>query len=337
MARYSFALAAGLSLIVSALLGIVLIPWLRRVKFGQTIKEIGPTWHENKQGIPTMGGFLIVAGSLVGLCCSLSLLVTAVPEFTQSSYMHENLNLLIGVITALAFGFIGFVDDYIKVVKKRNLGLLARYKIIMQVAVTGAFLASLYLNGTLSTMLYIPFFGYQDLGFVYYIFSFVLIIGMVNGANLTDGVDGLHASVTFVACMAFMVVSSYIGYYTAGLYAAAMAGGCAGYLVWNFYPAKVIMGDVGSMYLGGAVVVLAYLIGRPEILFFFGLVYLLEAFSDIIQVGYFKLTHGKRIFKMAPIHHHFEMSGWSEVKIVFVFSLVGVFGALAGFLYLIAT
>lgn len=334
MARFSYALAAALGLGVSALLGLVLIPWLRKLNFGQTINDIGPTWHKDKQGTPTMGGMLFVAGSLIGLVCSFAIPVSSVPSLAGESLTRENITLLISVITALAFSAVGFADDYIKVVKKRNLGLIARQKIVFQVIITTCYLASLHLNGMLSTSVYLPFFGYTDFGFWYYALSFVLIIGIVNGVNLTDGIDGLNGTVTFVVCLGFMVIASALGYNGMGLYAAATAGACIGFLVWNMYPAKVFMGDVGSMYLGGVAVVLAYGIGRPELLFLLGIVYILEALSVVMQVTYFKLTHGKRIFKMSPIHHHFEMSGWSEMKIVWVFSFVALLGVVAGVAYI---
>ena len=253
----------------------------------------------------------------------------------ESSYrfmgsFHAVNSLFIGVLTAYAFGLVGFVDDYIKVVKKRNLGLMARYKIVAQVLITGAYLSSLYLNGTLSTIVTLPLLGAVDFGWFFYVLSFLLIIGMVNAVNLTDGIDGLASSVTFVVMMGFMFIASLLGNTTMALFAAAVAGGCAGFLAWNFYPAKTFMGDTGSMFLGGTVVAVAYGIGRPELLLFMGVIYLIEAFSVMLQVTYFKLTHGKRIFKMSPIHHHFEMCGWSEVKIVSVFSFITLVGVVLG-------
>ncbi|MDL2215795.1 phospho-N-acetylmuramoyl-pentapeptide-transferase [Ruminococcaceae bacterium OttesenSCG-928-N02] len=337
MARYSFALAAAVGLVVSALLGLVIIPLLRKLHFGKTIKEIGPTWHKEKQGTPTMGGFLFIIGSIAGLGCGYGVLITALPEFAGPTYLADNLVLLISVLTALCFAAVGFIDDYIGLKNKRNLGLLARYKIIMQVLITTCYLISLHYAGALSTGIFLPIAGYVDFGIWYYILSFVLIIGIVNGANLTDGVDGLDGSVTFVVSLGFMMVASALGYYNMGLYAAALAGACVGYLVWNFHPAKVFMGDVGSMYLGGAVVTFAYGMGRPELLFLLGIVYVLEALSVVIQVTYFKTTHGKRIFKMSPIHHHFEMSGWGENKIVWVFSGVAFIGVLLALAYVAIT
>lgn len=326
MARIALIVAAVAALIITALTGFVLIPWLHKLKYGQTIKEIGPTWHKGKQGTPTMGGIMFIFGSLIGIFTAYICMYKQVGEIVDQSAGGGMKNMFLAVLTALAFGLVGFIDDFIKVVKHRNLGLLARYKIIMQVLITTVFMLSLYLNGSISTVMNWPIIGRVDFGWFYYIFSFLLIIAMVNAVNLTDGIDGLAASVTFVASLGFVVIASMTNYFTIALFAVAVAGGCAGFLSWNFHPAKVFMGDTGSMFLGGAVVAMAYCIGKPEILFLVGIVYVCEAASDILQVCFFKLTHGKRIFKMAPIHHHFEMCGWSEEKIVAVFTAVGVLG-----------
>lgn len=334
MARFSFVCAALLSMAITVLLGFVVIPALKKLHYGQTIKEIGPTWHKGKEGTPTMGGLMFIAGVLLGVGTGFALLLTGAPELGTAPYRAMNFDLLLGVFTALAFGFVGFVDDYIKVVKKRNLGLTASYKIVMQVLITAAFLASMSLNGTLATGLNLPFVGFVDFGVLYYPLAFLLIIGMVNGVNLTDGLDGLNSSVTFVVSLGFLVFAGMLGFYNVGLLAAAVAGGCAGFLAWNFYPAKVFMGDTGSMFLGGAVVAMAYGLRHPELLLLAGCVYVMEAASVVIQVTYFKLTHGKRIFKMSPIHHHFEMSGWSEVKVGMVFSLLSLAGVVLSCVYL---
>ena len=311
-------LALILSLAGVLVLGPRVIPVLRKLKFGQTVYELGPQSHKTKQGTPTMGGLMFVLTTCL-----------AAAVLTGNWYGQWDFTLaLIGV--SLLTMLVGFVDDYIKVVKKRNLGLMARYKIVAQVLITGAYLSSLYLNGTLSTIVTLPLLGTVDFGWFFYVLSFLLIIGMVNAVNLTDGIDGLASSVTFVVMMGFMFIASLLGNTTMALFAAAVAGGCAGFLAWNFYPAKTFMGDTGSMFLGGAVVAVAYGIGRPELLLFMGVIYLIEAFSVMLQVTYFKLTHGKRIFKMSPIHHHFEMCGWSEVKIVSVFSFITLVGVVLG-------
>ena len=330
MLRISFLITGILAFLITAVSGFVLIPWLKKVKFGQTIKEIGPTWHRTKQGTPTMGGLMFYLGSMVAVCAGLYMILSQLKEITGAVYTNQVLSLCISMATALGFGFIGFVDDYIKVVKKRNLGLKARYKIAGQIVVTALFLYGQYYIGHISTYVEIPFIGGIDLKYFYWPIAFLGIIFMVNAVNLTDGIDGLCSSVSFIVALGFMVISAAYGYYTNALFAVAVAGACAGFLVWNFYPAKVFMGDTGSMFLGGAVCAMAWAVNRPEILLFMGIIYTCEALSVVIQVSYFKATHGKRIFKMSPIHHHYEMSGWSEIKIVTVFTLVrAVFAALA--------
>ena len=335
MIRISFLITGLLAFAITAVSGFGLIPWLRKVKFGQTIKEIGPTWHQSKQGTPTMGGLMFYLGSIMAVCGGLSLMMKELQTIAGVVYTNQIISLSISMLTALGFGLIGFVDDYIKVVKKRNLGLKARYKIIGQVVVTAAFLYGQYYIGHISTMVSIPFTDIRlELGLRYYPIVFLGIIFMVNAVNLTDGIDGLCSSVSFIVALGFMIISAAYGYYTNALFAVAIAGACAGFLVWNFYPAKVFMGDTGSMFLGGAVVAKAWAINRPEIILLICIIYTCEALSVVILVLYFKATHGKRIFKMSPIHHHYEMSGWSEVKIVTVFSLVAaVFAVLSYFAY----
>ena len=216
-----------------------------------------------------------------------------------------------------------------KAVKKRNLGLTATQKLLLQFLVAGVYVAVLAFAGC-GTQTIIPFIGEIDLGFFYYIISAVVIVGIVNAVNLTDGVDGLNGSVTFFACVTFMMIASMMRYLGVTAFSAASAGACLGFLVWNFHPAKVFMGDTGSLFLGGLVCGIAFATKMPILLLPIGIIYLAEMFSVILQVSYFKITHGKRIFKMSPIHHHFEMCGWSEVKIVAVFSAVTAFmGAVA--------
>ncbi len=335
MIRISFLITGLMAFAVTALSGFVLIPWLKKVKFGQTIKEIGPTWHATKQGTPTMGGLMFYLGSLMAMCAGLYMAMEQLQQVAGTAYTNQIFSMCISMFTALGFGIIGFVDDYIKVVKKRNLGLKARYKILGQIFVTAAFLAGQFYIGHISTYISVPFTQYGvELGYRYYPIVFLGIIFMVNAVNLTDGIDGLCSSVTFIVALGFMVISATYGYYTNALFAVALAGACAGFLVWNFYPAKVFMGDTGSMFLGGAVVAMAWAINRPEIIVFMGFIYIVEAMSVVIQVSYFKATHGKRIFKMSPIHHHYEMSGWNEVKIVCVFTAVAlIFAGLGYFAY----
>ena len=235
---------------------------------------------------------------------------------------------LLALFLAFGSGFIGFLDDYIKVVKHRNLGLLAWQKLIMQFIVTGGFLVGLHMQGLLTTIIMLPFIGAVDLGWVYYPIAFFGIIFLVNAVNLTDGLDGLCSCVTFVSMLGYLLAASMLSFYHVAVLAVA-----AGFLVWNFYPAKVFMGDTGSMFLGGMVTALAFIMGRPELVFFFGIVYIWDAMTVVIQRVYFKLTHGKRIFRMTPIHHAFEMRGWKEVKIDFFFSLIAIIGVVLGLMY----
>ncbi len=322
---------AILSFLIAFLLGFVLIPWLRRLKFGQTILDIGPAWHKSKQGTPIMGGIMFIISTIVSTVC-----ILAIDHFMGGNlFASEHIvpdslkvKLVAGIVLALGLGLVGFADDYIKVVKKRNLGLTEIQKTVPQVVLIVAYLVTLYLNGL--TFMKIPFVGVVDLKWFFWIFGICVIYGAVNAVNFTDGVDGLCASVTSVAAIAFCIAALMTKFFGISILAAALFGGCLGYLIWNYYPSKVMMGDTGSMFLGGMVVALAYAIDCPIILLFFGIIYVIEALSDVIQIGYFKITHGKRIFKMAPIHHHFEMCGWKERKIVTIFSLVNMIGCAVG-------
>ncbi len=323
--------AAILSFLIAFLLGFVLIPWLRKLKFGQTILDIGPAWHKSKQGTPIMGGIMFIISTIVSVACILIIdYFMGGNLFASEHIMPDTLKvkLVAGVVLSLGLGLVGFADDYIKVVKKRNLGLTEIQKTIPQVILIVAYLVALYANGL--TYMKIPFVGVVDLKWFFWLFGVAVIYGAVNAVNFTDGVDGLCASVTSVAAISFCVAALMTKFFGISILAAALAGGCLGYLIWNYYPSKVMMGDTGSMFLGGMVVALAYAIDCPIILVFFGIIYVIEALSDVIQIGYFKITHGKRIFKMAPIHHHFEMCGWKERKIVTVFSLVNMLGCAVG-------
>ena len=313
---------ALLSFIITAGLGFVLIPFLRRLKFGQTIKEIGPTWHKNKQGTPNMGGFMFIIGSAAGILIGY-LIYRAGGGAPLGSV--GGVKLFGGLGLALGCGFIGFLDDYIKDVKKQNLGLRAKQKLALQLVVAVAYLAAVYLAGDTSTVVIFPFIGQLDLGIFYYILAVLFILFISNAVNLTDGIDGLAGSVTFVVCLAALVMAGLLQQNGMGLYSAALAGGILGFLIYNFYPAKVFMGDTGSMFLGGSVLALGFGLNLPVLIAVFGIIYVIEALSVILQVISFQTT-GKRIFKMSPIHHHFEMCGWSEKKIVGVFSLVTLVG-----------
>ncbi|MBQ4568454.1 MAG: phospho-N-acetylmuramoyl-pentapeptide-transferase [Ruminococcus sp.] len=321
---------AIVAFLISSLLGRFLIPFLHKLKFGQTILEIGPDWHKKKQGTPTMGGIMFIVAILVSTALFYGARIA-----TSSVLVLEQWNICIGLVMALCYGIIGFIDDYIKVVKKRNLGLTAVQKLVMQFSVAILYLLALrYLGkdaGLTST--FIPFVGSVELGWFYYVIASIVIVGIVNATNLTDGIDGLDGSITFFAAIIMMLMSSMLSNIGGVIESAALAGGCLGFLVWNFHPAKVFMGDTGSLFLGGMVCSVLFALDVPVLVLLIGIVYLAEMFSVVLQVGYFKLTHGKRLFKMSPIHHHFEMCGWSEVKIVCVFSLVTVIaGVLAAVL-----
>jgi phospho-N-acetylmuramoyl-pentapeptide-transferase len=329
--------AAVIAFGVTALSGLWLIPLLRRLKYGQTILDIGPKWHMKKQGIPTMGGVMFGVGIVAAVLAGYFLLLGGQGEGLYTLSRLENARVLLGILMAVAFSLIGFVDDYISVVKKRNLGLTAKQKLVAMFAIAGLYLLGLYIAGDTSTIVYIPFLGQWNLGLFYYPLAATGIVYMVNVVNLNDGVDGLCTSVTFVVSLGFLAISAILQSAGMNMFAAAVAGGCVGFLVWNYYPAKIFMGDTGSFFLGGCVVAMAFGLGIPVYLMLMGLIYIIEGLSVIIQTCYFKLTRKltgmpKRLFKMSPIHHHFEMSGWSEGKICVVFTFVQmIFCALAIF------
>ena len=260
-----------------------------------------------------MGGLMFIAASI--LC-----VFTGWLAMREGDYSHL---LVLGL--ALMFGLIGFYDDFIKVKKKRNLGLTGVQKLLLQVLAAAIFLAAMHFTGNLKYDLYIPFVK-EPVAHVptllYLAAAVFIIVGCVNAVNLTDGIDGLASGVTMPVMAFFVIVSMSMKKAGLATFPAALLGGLGGFLFYNFHPAKVFMGDTGSLFLGGAVVGMAFALDMPLVLLLVGLIYIIETLSDIIQVGYFKLTHGKRIFKMAPIHHHFEMCGWSEVKIWTVFVLV---------------
>ena len=318
--------------LLSSMIGVWLIPFLHKLHYGQTILDIGPAWHKSKQGTPTMGGIMFIIGSILACAAGWSTIAFSAQGLVDAS-SHGTFYLVGGFLMALGFGAIGFLDDYIKVVKKRNLGLKAWQKSAAQLLVAVIYLIAERIFAP-NDLLWIPFAGEFSIGWFYYPLMLFIIIGAVNAVNLTDGVDGLAASVTMVAAMGFMLIAAIQSFTQMDLMAAALAGGCLGFLVWNFHPAKVFMGDTGSMFLGGMVVALAFGLRKPVLLLFIGIVYVVETMSDIIQIGSVKLT-GKRVFKMAPIHHHFEMCGWSEVKIVVVFSAVTALGCLIAVLSLL--
>ena len=317
-------LACLISFAVTALVGGKgILPALRRMKAGQSIREDGPKWHAGKAGTPTMGGLMFILG--IGA----AVVAVGWREMMAGNFIH-----LYVYLFALVFGAIGFFDDYQKVRHHQNLGLTAMQKFLLQVAAAIAFLALMRLEGMLTPDLYIPFLNISvHISWpVYLVFAAFVIVGTVNAVNITDGLDGLATAVTIPVALFFVSVATWWGYRQLGIFAGALLGGLLAFLLFNFHPAKVFMGDTGSLFLGGTVAALAFAFDMPLILIFVGIIYIIETLSDIIQVVYFKATHGKRIFKMAPLHHHFELCGWSEVKIVVVFTAVSaVFCALAYF------
>ena len=328
-------ISAILGFLLTFLLGFIFIPFLKKLHFGQTILEIGPKWHKDKQGTPIMGGLMFITGTLIAVIVGF-----IIAGVTNTITYFGDANLIIryisGIVMALLMSFIGFTDDYIKAVKKQNLGLKARQKTVMQILVAAVYLLTLYFTGMKTTV--IPFVGEVDIvsgvGLVFWPIALMFIYGFTNAVNLTDGVDGLASSVTVVVSLFFMTAGALINGMTGTILPAALCGSLIGFLVWNMHPAKVFMGDTGSMFLGGIVVAFSFEINCPIILILAGILYLFEALSVVIQVTYFKLTGGKRLFKMSPIHHHFELCGWKENKIVVVFSLVSLIGCALAFLLL---
>lgn len=310
-----FSMTVGVFLVTWLILR-KLIPFLKSKKIGQKIYDIGPRWHKGKEGTPIMGGLGFIIATLLGLA-----VITGV--YIYFGRASELLGVWLTLALALLNGLIGFFDDYTKLIKKQNQGFLAWQKLLLQIIVATAYLWAMSACGFIDTALEIPYFDIEiDLGIFYYFLAVLFIAGMVNSVNLTDGIDGLCSSVSAVVGAFFAVVAFIMLRPELAVFPATVIGGTVGFLMYNFYPAKIFMGDTGSLYLGGAVVGMAFLINEPLIILLAGIIYLVEVASVILQVGYFKLTHGKRIFKMAPIHHHFEKCGWSEVKIVGVFTLI---------------
>ena len=281
---------------------------LHALKAGASIREIGPTWHNNKTGTPIMGGLMFIFASI--LCLLLNL--TAMTDYS----------VFFVLALGLCHGFIGFLDDFAKIRHHRNLGLTSLQKAMLQMAVSALFLYAMYKAGAMDTHLYIPFWNrsFELHPIVYIFFAMFVMVGCVNSVNLTDGVDGLSSSVTLPVMVFFTAASVALGKYDLALLPASLIGGLIAYLTYNWHPAKVFMGDTGSLFLGGVVCAMAFALEMPLILILVGFVYICETMSDILQISYFKLTHGKRLFKMAPIHHHFEMCGWKEERIVLSFA-----------------
>ena len=320
------ALTLVLAFAITAVLGPAFIKWLHKLKYGQEIREEGPAWHQKKTGTPTMGGIMFIVG--IGVSVIISTIISAVKGTLTPTVMKA----LILYIVSLGFGVVGFIDDYIKVVKKRNLGLTAIQKFLLQLAFAAAYVVIMYLMGMLRTDVVIPFVKYPVTLPIWLYIPFVMfvVVGTVNAVNLTDGLDGLASSVTVVASLffalyAFLRISApEVG---VSIYSMAKVGGLLGFLLFNKYPAKVFMGDTGSLFLGGALALIAADLNMHLYLIIVGFVYFAETLSVIMQTSYFKYTkkkygEGRRIFKITHIHHHFEMSGWKETKIVAVFSAV---------------
>ena len=297
---------------LTAVLGTPVIRFLKKLKFGQKILEDGPTWHMNKQYTPTMGGIMFIAGLVGALCACLPAIWAA-----------ADLRPVLIFALSLIFGLIGMVDDYTKIKKKQNQGLTPLQKLLLQIAAAALFVTVLRSMGYITGHVYIPFVNvlWQVPWFLYLPCAIFVIVGAVNAVNLTDGIDGLAASVTAVVALFFSGVFLALGDSSA-VFSAGLLGALLGFLIYNKNPARVFMGDTGSLFLGGAVCGMAFACDLPLILVPVGIIYIAETLSDIIQVTNFKMTHGKRIFKMAPLHHHFEMCGWSEKKIVFVFTAI---------------
>ena len=316
-------LSFAVSAVVSAVTGMILIPYLRRIKAGQSIRRDGPVWHMSKEGTPTMGGLLFIAG----------IAIATISVGMAGTLQGESGHLFI-LAFSLVFAAIGFLDDYEKLKKKQNLGLTALQKFLLQLVVSIAFVLLLRYLGFLTPNLYIPFVGVSIPlpEPVYLAFAAFVIVGTVNAVNITDGVDGLVTGVTIPVSVFFAATAFVWGSVSLGIFASALTAGLVVFLFFNFHPAKVFMGDTGALFLGGAICALAFALDMPLILVPVGIVYIIETLSDIIQVVYFKITRGKRVFKMAPLHHHFEMCGWSERKLFFVFSAVSLVFSFISFL-----
>lgn len=304
-------IAFGISVVLSP----VIIPFLKKLKFGQFVREDGPESHLKKSGTPTMGGLIILFSIVI----------------TSLFYIKDYPQIIPVLFATLGFGFVGFLDDYIKVVMKRSMGLRAWQKMLGQFLVTGIFAYYIYAHTDLDTSITIPFMDKTvDLGWVYWPLMFFVMLGTANGANFTDGLDGLASSVTVLIATFFTIVAISLKSGVAPI-TCATVGSLLGFLVYNVYPARVFMGDTGSLALGGFVASTAYVLKMPLIILIVAFIYFLEVVSVIIQVTYFKKT-GKRVFKMAPIHHHFELCGWPETKVVAIFSIVTAILCLIGML-----
>ncbi|WP_250277336.1 phospho-N-acetylmuramoyl-pentapeptide-transferase [[Clostridium] colinum] len=314
---YSAIYAILIAFVINIFLCPTIIPFLTRLKFGQNVRDDGPQTHLIKSGTPTMGGIMIL----------ISLVISSL------FFLKDNKDGMAVLFVTIGYGIIGFIDDYIKVVKKRSLGLRAYQKIIGQLIITGVFLYYLYNYSNVGTDIYIPFTDGKtlELGILFIPFFFIVMVGTVNSVNLTDGLDGLASGVTVLVVIFFLFNALSINKGLLPITGAAV-GALLGFLLFNTHPAKVFMGDTGSLALGGLVASIAIIMKMPLFIIIVGIIYVLEAISVMLQVGYFKATKGKRLFKMAPLHHHFEQCGWKEVKVVAVFYIITAIACLVGFL-----
>ena len=309
--------AAIIAFALTAAMGPFVIPYLRKLKVGQTIRDDGPESHLKKNGTPTMGGVMIIGGMLI----------------TSLLYVKKCPEVIPVLLMTVGFGIVGFIDDYIKVVLKRSMGLTAPEKLSIQFVVTSAFAFYMIRVAGVSLELIIPFTGGRtvDIGWASVPLLFIAVLGTVNGANFTDGLDGLASSVTAVIA-AFFSVAAIIAGNGVSVCSLALLGALMGFLLYNVHPASVFMGDTGSQALGGFVVAVAYMLQMPVFILIVAFIYFAEVLSVMIQIGYFKISGGKRVFKMAPIHHHFELCGWSETKVVAVFTIITVMLCILGFI-----
>lgn len=310
----------AIGLCISFFISPIVIPFLQRLKFGQEIRREGPKSHLKKAGTPTMGGFIFIF-SITAACLV---------------YSKYDINILYLLSYVILFGLVGFIDDYNKIAYKRNLGITAKQKILLQIVISCILAIIQYKINNKSTYMYLPFFPVViDLGFFYIPFLILTMTATTNAVNLTDGLDGLAAGVTSITAFTLGIIAYKFGYISSAVFGLIVSGACVGFLRVNRHPAKCFMGDTGSMALGGAVSGIAISINMPLIIILVGMVYLIEALSVIMQVAYYKKTGGKRFFKMSPFHHHLELSGWSETKVVkffyiftLLFSLIGYFSTL---------
>lgn len=328
-------LSIVLGFIVSFGLGFAVIPFLHKLHFGQYILDIGPSWHKKKEGTPTLGGILFITGFLLSFIAVLvtdNLLGGSILTFASDK--PENviyIKIFAGILTSIAFALIGFLDDYKKKIRHANLGLTELQKTLLQLAVIIVYLFTLYKNGI--NYIYIPYLT-ENLGMVentalFFIVGVIAIYATVNAVNFTDGVDGLCTSVSAVACIGFAVCAVIMNFVGVSIICACLFGALMGFLMWNRNPARVIMGDTGSMFIGGMICTFAFALDAPWLIVMIGVIYVLEFLSDILQIAYIKTHNGKKLFKMAPLHHHYELSGWSENKICRVFSVITVIGSAA--------